>query len=101
MYVFYSLDTIILFTWYYIELLRLCSYNHTTSQRTEISVSLNLTMLIPFLITSQTKRTEWVLEWPGQVVIAGCQTFWSTEVSDSLEEGKLPERLDILIEQVL
>ena len=20
------------------------------------------------------KRTEWVLKWPGQIVIAGCQT---------------------------
>ncbi|KAI8481625.1 Dynein heavy chain 1, axonemal [Branchiostoma belcheri] len=47
-----------------------------------------------------TKRTEWVLDWPGQIVIAGCQTFWSKEVSDSLEEGKLPERLDILIDQL-
>ncbi|XP_066265765.1 dynein axonemal heavy chain 1-like isoform X2 [Branchiostoma lanceolatum] len=47
-----------------------------------------------------TKRTEWVLNWPGQVVIAGCQTFWSKEVSDSLEEENLPERLEILIEQM-
>lgn len=26
-------------------------------------------------------RTEWVLKWPGQVVIAGCQTYWTTQVS--------------------
>uniref|UniRef100_A0A8C9T0G9 Dynein axonemal heavy chain 1 n=1 Tax=Scleropages formosus TaxID=113540 RepID=A0A8C9T0G9_SCLFO len=30
-------------------------------------------------------RTEWVLSWPGQVVIAVCQTFWTAEVSQSLE----------------
>ena len=40
---------------------------------------------------SQTPRTEWVLQWPGQIVIAGAQTFWTTEVSEALKEGKLPE----------
>ncbi|XP_035245196.1 dynein heavy chain 1, axonemal isoform X1 [Anguilla anguilla] len=38
-------------------------------------------------------RTEWVLSWPGQVVIAGCQTFWTLEVSESLEQGDLADRL--------
>ncbi|KAK7127569.1 hypothetical protein R3I93_020220 [Phoxinus phoxinus] len=38
-------------------------------------------------------RTEWVLSWPGQVVIAGCQTFWTQEVSESLEKGDLTDRL--------
>ncbi|XP_027011591.1 dynein axonemal heavy chain 1 isoform X2 [Tachysurus fulvidraco] len=38
-------------------------------------------------------RTQWVLSWPGQVVIAGCQTFWTAEVSESLEKGDLTERL--------
>ncbi|KAG9260637.1 dynein heavy chain 1, axonemal [Astyanax mexicanus] len=38
-------------------------------------------------------RTKWVLSWPGQVVIAGCQTFWTTEVSEALEKGDLAERL--------
>ncbi|KTF88877.1 hypothetical protein cypCar_00027703 [Cyprinus carpio] len=38
-------------------------------------------------------RTEWVLSWPGQVVIAGCQTFWTQEVSESLDKGDLTDRL--------
>ncbi|XP_053339456.1 dynein axonemal heavy chain 1 [Clarias gariepinus] len=38
-------------------------------------------------------RTKWVLSWPGQVVIAGCQTFWTLEVSESLENGDLADRL--------
>ncbi|KAG7240353.1 hypothetical protein INR49_026924, partial [Caranx melampygus] len=38
-------------------------------------------------------RSEWVLSWPGQVVIAGCQVFWTTEVSEALEQGDLAERL--------
>ncbi|CAF0758924.1 unnamed protein product [Brachionus calyciflorus] len=36
-------------------------------------------------------RTAWVLEWPGQVVIAGCQTYWTTLVSKALEDKNLPE----------
>lgn len=46
-----------------------------------------------FLSPSQKPRTEWVLSWPGQVVIAGCQTFWTTEMSESLELGDLASRL--------
>ncbi|KAJ8395762.1 hypothetical protein AAFF_G00029990 [Aldrovandia affinis] len=38
-------------------------------------------------------RTEWVLCWPGQVVIAGCQTFWTIEMSEALEKGNLAEQL--------
>ncbi|XP_054472107.1 dynein axonemal heavy chain 1 [Anoplopoma fimbria] len=38
-------------------------------------------------------RVEWVLSWPGQVVIAGCQVFWTAEVSEALEQGDLPNRL--------
>lgn len=38
-------------------------------------------------------REEWVLSWPGQVVIAGCQVFWTSEVSEALEKGDLETRL--------
>ncbi|XP_054640454.1 dynein axonemal heavy chain 1 isoform X2 [Dunckerocampus dactyliophorus] len=38
-------------------------------------------------------REKWVLSWPGQVVIAGCQVFWTLEVSEALEEGDLADRL--------
>ncbi|XP_043932324.1 dynein axonemal heavy chain 1 [Protopterus annectens] len=41
----------------------------------------------------QTARTDWVLSWPGQVVIAGCQTFWTKEVSEALEAGDLSTKL--------
>ncbi|KAI1890876.1 hypothetical protein AGOR_G00158120 [Albula goreensis] len=41
----------------------------------------------------QKARTEWVLSWPGQVVIAGCQTFWTLEMSEALEKGDLGDRL--------
>lgn len=41
------------------------------------------------LLTPQEPRVQWVLSWPGQVVIAGCQVFWTTEVSEALERGDL------------
>ncbi|KAH0630033.1 hypothetical protein JD844_012597 [Phrynosoma platyrhinos] len=40
-----------------------------------------------------TPRTTWVLDWPGQVTIAGCQTFWTKEVSEALEAQDLATRL--------
>ncbi|XP_038627172.1 dynein heavy chain 1, axonemal [Tachyglossus aculeatus] len=41
----------------------------------------------------QNPRTTWVLSWPGQVIIAGCQTFWTKEVSEALGAGDLATRL--------
>ncbi|XP_067360331.1 dynein axonemal heavy chain 1 [Channa argus] len=38
-------------------------------------------------------REQWVLSWPGQVVIAGCQVFWTAEVSEALEQGDLADCL--------
>lgn len=35
-------------------------------------------------------RTEWVLCWPGQIVIAGSQTVWTAGV----EKGILNDRLE-------
>lgn len=48
----------------------------------------------------QTPRTEWVLQWPGQVVIAGCQTQWTREVSEALVENKIDELYKALMAQV-
>jgi dynein heavy chain, axonemal len=36
-------------------------------------------------------RADWVLEWPGQVVIAGCQTNWTSAVSKAIEKNQLKE----------
>lgn len=44
-------------------------------------------------VDPQKPRTEWVLSWPGQVVIAGCQVFWTTEVSEALAQGDLSSSL--------
>lgn len=44
-------------------------------------------------LTPKQPRVEWVLSWPGQVVIAGCQVFWTAEMSEALEQGDLSNRL--------
>ena len=53
-----------------------------------------------YLNLFQVPRTEWVLNWPGQIVIAGCQTFWTTEVSEALEKRDLKGLYTNLLEQV-
>lgn len=45
------------------------------------------------VLSSQMLRTQWVLNWPGQVTIAGCQTYWTLEVEEALEAGNLSSRL--------
>ena len=48
----------------------------------------------------QCPRTEWVLKWPGQIVIAGCQTMWTTEVSEALDKRELPILYQKMLKQV-
>ncbi|XP_032988956.1 dynein axonemal heavy chain 1 isoform X1 [Rhinolophus ferrumequinum] len=38
-------------------------------------------------------RTQWVLNWPGQVTIAGCQTYWTMEVAEALVANNLSNQL--------
>lgn len=39
----------------------------------------------------QVPRTDWVLKWPGQVVLAGCSAYWATNVTEALERKALGE----------
>lgn len=41
------------------------------------------------LVYFQRSRSEWVLAWPGQLVIAGSQTYWTAEVSEALQKKDL------------
>ncbi|KAK2170975.1 hypothetical protein NP493_1117g00049 [Ridgeia piscesae] len=62
--------------------------------------SLRLILLEAIADYSKKKRTEWVLVWPGQVVIAVCQLFWTKEVTQALEDDELPSRFKILLQQL-
>ena len=41
-----------------------------------------------------------MLKWPGQVVIAGCQTFWTTIVSQAISDNDLDNLYQKLLDQV-
>ncbi|KXS21750.1 hypothetical protein M427DRAFT_107149 [Gonapodya prolifera JEL478] len=47
----------------------------------------------------QKQRTQWVLEWPGQVVLAVSHIFFTLEVAESLKTGQ--EGLKLLYERLL
>ncbi|KAJ3125137.1 Dynein heavy chain 1, axonemal [Nowakowskiella sp. JEL0407] len=36
----------------------------------------------------QKARTQWVLDWPGQVVLSVSQTYWTKEVHEALKTGQ-------------
>lgn len=36
---------------------------------------------------SNLPRTEFVIKWPGQVVICVCSVFWTAEVAESLQNN--------------
>ncbi|KAK2152282.1 hypothetical protein LSH36_335g03002 [Paralvinella palmiformis] len=62
--------------------------------------SLRKTLEEALRLYPQTERTKWVLNWPGQIVIAGCQVFWTSEVSQALEENKLKETYPHVLSQL-
>ncbi|CAH8511378.1 unnamed protein product [Dicrocoelium dendriticum] len=48
----------------------------------------------------KTPRTEWVLNWPQQVVIAGSQTYWTSEVTSAIATGALAQLYPKLLKQL-
>nr|WAW84827.1 axonemal dynein heavy chain 1 [Halisarca dujardinii] len=49
---------------------------------------------------TQVPRTTWVLGWPGQIVIAGCQVFWTKEVTEALHKNEVTALSVHLISQL-
>ena len=36
-----------------------------------------------------TPRNKWVLDWPGQIVIAASSIYWTEEVNDAIVNGTM------------
>lgn len=43
---------------------------------------------------TETPREQWVLDWPGQVILAVSQIFWTKEVTEILRDGLGPAGLN-------
>lgn len=37
-------------------------------------------------------RVQWVVEWPGQVVLAGTSIYWTRDVAAAIRNGTLKVR---------
>lgn len=46
---------------------------------------------------SETIREQWVLDWPGQIVLSGSQTHWTTEVSAAISKGTQGASVDLIL----
>ncbi|RKO93938.1 dynein heavy chain, N-terminal region 2-domain-containing protein, partial [Blyttiomyces helicus] len=46
------------------------------------------------------QRTQWVLEWPGQCVMAASQTYFTKEVSEAIKGGTLKALFQRLLSQL-
>lgn len=45
-------------------------------------------------------RAQWVLRWPGQVVIAGSQTAWTAGVENAITEFRMDYYMEEMLKQV-
>ncbi len=41
---------------------------------------------------AEVPRRKWVLEWPGQVVLAVTSTYWTSQVTSAIQDGTLKVR---------
>ena len=52
-------------------------------------ISLKDVMSKAVVAYTQDPRRDWVLQWPGQVVIAASTVYWTADVTNAIEHGTL------------
>ncbi|XP_076804189.1 dynein axonemal heavy chain 3-like isoform X1 [Clavelina lepadiformis] len=62
--------------------------------------SIKQEMYKSFKAYAENSRKSWVLDWPGQIVLCVSQTYWTSEVAESIEEGSLATYLNQLNSQI-
>lgn len=48
----------------------------------------------------KTPRKQWVIEWPGQVVICSSQIYWTSETEEAIQANTLPNYLETCNNQI-
>ncbi|XP_075235019.1 sterile affecting ciliogenesis [Lycorma delicatula] len=61
------------------------------------TVRMHLKLALNVIETDE--RVKWVLEWPGQVVIAGCQTYWTAHVENGIVTQTLNDYYNLMLSQ--
>lgn len=65
-----------------------------------MSLAVRLTLIEGIEEIWRLPRAEWVLRWPGQVVIAGSQTAWTAGVENAIREYRLQDFFQDMLLQV-
>ncbi|XP_049878805.1 dynein axonemal heavy chain 1-like [Pectinophora gossypiella] len=60
--------------------------------------TIRLTLIDGLTELWQLPRNQWVLRWPGQVVIAGSQTAWTAGVENAINEYRMDEYFHEMLE---
>jgi dynein heavy chain len=56
-----------------------------------MKTSLRYVLTRAFKAYSGSKRTEWLLHWPGKIAISVSQMYWTAEVAESIRDGTLKD----------
>ncbi|CAB3221174.1 unnamed protein product [Arctia plantaginis] len=62
--------------------------------------SIRLTLIAGLEELWEIPREQWVLRWPGQVVIAGSQTAWTAGVEHGIEEFRIDQFFEEMLQQL-
>lgn len=59
-------------------------------------LSLKDVMAEAVAVYEDTPRVQWVVQWPGQVVLAGTSIYWTKDVATAIRNGTLKVSLSSL-----